>query len=179
MAKLRIESLHNAVWKIFGFQHDQAVADRDRLRTTIEHRLGHEKASEVQRYVDVALGRVQAGDLPNPQVVKMREFYELLAAEMAVREIADRIEANAVFVDPDDGLLSTLGLSWRQDVLPLIDGKVSPGYMRSKNVEKLLGMVGAAAQQLPVEEETDSRRRELIEFLEKAIKVGQPVWCNL
>ena len=98
-AKLRIKELarrrRDATWKIFGFQHEAAVADRDRLKTKIERSLGRETASKIQLHIDVALGRLQSDDVPNSKITSMWEFYELLAAEMAVQEIADRIEAAA------------------------------------------------------------------------------------
>jgi hypothetical protein len=86
---------NNSVWKIFGFQYNEAVADRDRLRTKIRRRLGSETISEIQFHVDIALGRLKAHGLPNPQIMAMREFYELLAMELAVQEIASRIQAAA------------------------------------------------------------------------------------
>ncbi len=189
MAKLRIKKLHEGVWKIFGFQFNQAVAARDDYQTRMKQRLGQETASEIQRYVDVAIGRYQADDLPNSRIMTMREFYELLALELAVQEIASRIEANALFVD-SNGLLPTLGLSWREDILPLINGQQSPGYMTIENVEKFLGMVNNAEQRFPSREEIEGstdeiadyyrkRRRELVKFLEKAIRLGEPVYCDL
>ena len=90
MATLRIQTLYQAAWKVFGFQYDLAVADRDSLLAEIGESLGPTVASDIQCDCDAAL-----------------------------QEIADRISANAIFVDPDDGFLPNLGLSWRQDVLPL------------------------------------------------------------
>ena len=180
MAELRIQSLYQAAWTVFGFQHDEAVADRDSLLAEIEESLGQETALAIRQHVDVALGRIQADDVPNPAVMAMSEFFDLLAAEMAVQEIADRISANAVFVDSDDDLLPSLGLSWRQDILPLLDGQKSPGYMPVQNVGTFLVMVqdadGSAEE---ISEDACKRRRELIAFLEKAMKLGEPIWCEL
>ena len=180
MVKLCIESLYRAAWTAFSFQHDLAVADRCELLTEFEERLGQEMASEIQRHVGVALGRIQADEGPNPAIMAMPEFYELLAAEMTVREVADRISANAIFVDSDDGLLPSLGLSWRQDVLPLIDGRSSVGNMAVENVDKFLRMVrmteGSAEE---ISEDFRGKRQELVAFLEKAVKVGEPIWCEL
>lgn len=86
--------LRNAAWKVFGFQHAEAVADRDQYLAALQRRLGSEVASEVKHHVDVALGRLPAVSQPNPAIMKMPEFYDLLAAEMAVRDIADRIDAH-------------------------------------------------------------------------------------
>jgi hypothetical protein len=180
MAELRIQSLYQAAWTVFGFQHDEAVADRDSLLAEIEESLGQETALAIRQHVDVALGRIQADDVPNPAVMAMSEFFDLLAAEMAVQEIADRISANAVFVDSDDDLLPSLGLSWRQDILPLLDGQKSPGYMPVQNAEKFLGIVRntkASAEKLS--EDVRKWRQELVGFLERAVKLGEPIWCEL
>ena len=83
------------VWKLFGFQHDEAIRVRDEYRAKMRVRLGPEMASEVERHVDVALGRVQSDTRPTPKVMIMREFYHLLGLEMAVDEIERRINATA------------------------------------------------------------------------------------
>ena len=184
MAKLRIKKLHDGVWKIFGFQFNQAVADRDCLKSEIEKRLGSETASDIQLHVDLALERLQADAVPNPLIMSKSEFFDLLAAEMKIQEIADRIDANALFVD-SNGLLPTLGFSWQEDVLPLIDGQKSPGFMPIENVNRFLEMVRGAKQRIPADsaEETAEyfrkRRRELVIFLERAVKLCEPVWCDL
>jgi hypothetical protein len=176
MANLCIRKLYDAAWTVFGFQYyDEAVADRDELLTEIEESLGQETASKIRCQVDVALGRIQADELPSPTITAMPEFYELLAAEMTVREVAERISANAVFVDSDDDLLPSLGLSWR-DVLPLLDGQ----QMSVQNVENFLAMVrmtdGSADE---ISDDFRKRRQELIAFLEKAVKVQESIWCEL
>jgi hypothetical protein len=179
MAKLRIQTLYQAAWKVFGFQYEEALADRNSLLTEIEESLGQETASEIQRHVGVALGRIQADELPSPAIMAMSEFFDLLAAEMAVQEVAERISANAVFVAPDDDLLPSLGLSWRQDVLPLIDDR-NPGQMPVRNVETFLGMVqDADGSAEAISDDVRKRRLELIAFLEKAAKLGEPIWCEL
>lgn len=188
MATLKIKSLYESCWKLFGFQHEQLVAERDEFRAGIERHFGPEMASDIQRHVDISLGRLLAcPDLPNPEIMILREFYELLALEEALEEIKRRIEANAILYDPGS-LLPTLGMSWRQDVLPLIDGQTSPGYMPVKNVETFLAMVKNAEQRIPSEEGVEGSanddyfrkwRRELIDFLVRAVKVGEPVWCDL
>ncbi len=180
MAKLCIETLHRSVWKIFGFQHEEAVADREFLLTEIGQNLGPKMASEIQHHVDVALGRIQADEGPNPHVTAMPEFFDLLAAEMAVREVADRISANAIFVDSDDGFLPTLGMSWKDDVLPLLDGQKSPGQMSVQNVQKFLEMVrNTEGSDETISDDVRKRRRELVAFLEKTVNLGEPLWCEL
>jgi hypothetical protein len=86
--------LRNAAWMVFGFQYDEAAGNRDHLRAESEKRLGSEVASQVKHHVDVALGRLPAISQPNSAIMKMPEFYDLLAAEMAVQEIADKIDAH-------------------------------------------------------------------------------------
>jgi hypothetical protein len=93
---------------------------------------------------------------------------------MAVQEIADRISANAVFIDSDDGLLP-----WKDNVLPLLDGR-NPGKMAVENVKKVLRMVrmtdGSADE---FSDDVQGKRRELVGFLERAVKVQEPIWCEL
>jgi hypothetical protein len=158
--KLTIKKLQDSVWQIFGFQHAEAVADRDNYRTKIEKRLGSETASQIERHVDAALGRSQID--ADPDIMTMRQFYELLALEQTIDEVRQRIDANAVFIDTD-GLLST------KDILPHLDDH---GLMPVKNVIKFLAMVRMA------EDETEGRR-QLVEFLGKAIKMGEPIRCEL
>ena len=110
-----------------------------------------------------------------------------MGLEKALQEIERRINCNGVFHDPGS-LLPTLGLSWQQDVLRLLDGQVSPGYMPPKNVKKFLAMVNNAEQRVPAEGGIEAEemaayfrkwRQELIEFLERAVKVGEAMWCRL
>ena len=159
--KLTIKTLHQSVWQLFGFQHAEAIADRDDYRAKMEKRLGSETASQIQDHVDAAMGRIHT-DTVNPTVMRRREFCELLALEQTIEEIADRIDANAVFFDTD-GLLST------KDVAPLLDDH---GLMPVKNVKKFLETVKAA------EDETEGKRR-LIEFLERAVKLDEPIKYDL
>jgi hypothetical protein len=186
MARLKIETLFNAAWTIFGFQHSQFVADRDRFRDQIERRLGQEVASQIRLHVAVSMGQVLNvfPDVPNPRIMVLREYYELLALERGIDEIERLIESNSVFCDPGS-LLPTLGLSWHQDVLRLVDGQESPGHMPPKNIKKFLTMVMDAEQRIPSEEGIEGVdyfrrwRRELIEFLERAVEFGEPIWCDL
>jgi hypothetical protein len=178
MAKLQIKSLYDAAWDVFRFQYDQAVADRDHFRTKMKLRLSTEIASDIQHHVDLAFGRLQSDAVPNPAIMRMREFYNLLALEKAVQEIQRRIEANAVFYDPD-ALLPIVGLSWHRDVLPLLDGQ---GYVPVQNVETFLTMVKTADQRISFGMEFSARfrnrRQELIGFLVRAVEVGEVVWCE-
>jgi hypothetical protein len=115
------------------------------------------------------------------------EFYELWSIEKTVEDIKRQIDANATFYDPTGELLLTLGLSWRQDVLRLMDGKTSPGYMPVKNIQKFLIMVRTATQRIKGEDASDEDvvkffrkwRWELIQFLQRAMQVGEPLFCDV
>ena len=188
MVQLRIKPLYDAAWKIFGFQYDQCVADRNRFLAKLRRRLGHEMAAKIQNHVDISLGRVLAiPDHRDPKMMTTPEFYELWSIEKTVEDIEMRIDANATFYDPTGGLLPTLGLSWRQDVLRLLDGQVSPGYMPLKNIRQFLSMVRDAKQWIKGEDGKDKdvvnfyrkRRWELIEFLQRAVLVGEPLFCDV
>ena len=189
MVELRIESLYRAAWAVFQCQHAQFVADRDRFRTRLQRHFGDEVAAQIQLHVDVSLGRRLNvfPDVPNPEIMLMREYYELLGVEEALQDIERRIDANAIFYDPGS-LLPTLGLSWQQDVLRLLDGQVSPGYLSVPNVKQFLAMVNNAEQRVPAEDGIEAEemadyfrkwRQELVEFLERAVKVGEALWCRL
>jgi len=95
MVELRIESLYRAAWAVFQCQHAQIVVDRDRFRTRLQRRLGQEVASDIQLHVDISLGqRLNVfPDVPNPKIMLMREYYELLGLETALQEIERRIDA--------------------------------------------------------------------------------------
>ena len=182
MTTLSIKSLCDAAWKLLGFQQVDAIADRDDFRAEMEMNLGPETASEIQRQVDVDLGRLRCDMLPTPESTAMsEEFFELLSLEAAIQETADRIDSAAIFNDADDRLLATLGLSWNDNVLPLLDERESPGHMLPNNVETFLAMVQTAKQQIPAEKESAEcfrrRRRDLVRFLERAVKVGEGVWA--
>ena len=164
--KLTINKLQDSVWQLFGCQHGQAIADRDDYRAKMERRLGSKTASDIEDHVDAALGRSQID--VDPDIMTRREFYELLALEQTIDEVRQRIDATAVFVDTGS-LLPAFGLSWAEDVVPLLD---SHGSMPTENVIKFLAMVKMA------EDETDGKRR-LVEFLERAVKMGEPIRCEL
>jgi hypothetical protein len=186
MATLRIDTLYQGGWKLFGFQHAQLLADRDRYVAKLERRLGRDMAEDIQRHVEASLGRLlPIPDFRKPEIMVMREFAELRAIEDSIEEIERRIEVNAVFFDPNREVLGTLGLCWRQDVLRLVDGKQSPGYMSLKNVRKFLSMVTSATQRFKGDDASDPDvanfyrkwRREFVQFLQRAAQVGEPLYC--
>jgi hypothetical protein len=177
-AELRIESLHAAAWKLHGTEYDQAVAARNRFATEIQNRLGHATAATIQHRVDVALGRLLADDLPDLDVAAERAFYQLLALERVVLQVEARIEAGCVFFDSYiDG---SFPMSFWEDVLPLLDGQQNPGFMSPKKIGTFLAMVKDAERRLPygTADHHRERRWELIRFLERAVELGEAVWCD-
>ncbi len=116
----------------------------------------------------------------------LSELFLWASPELAVHEIECRIKAHCIFVDAD-GLLPTLGLSWDENVLPLVQGGNSPGYMPPEHVVTFLKMVRTAEQHLPSGEEMNSeitahfrgRRQELTGFLERAVRLTEPICCDL
>jgi hypothetical protein len=178
-AEFRIESLHDAGWEAHGTNYNQAVAARDHFATEIQNRLGPELAADVQHHVDVALGRLRGDELPDLPIAAERAFHQLLALERAVLQIEARIEAGCVFFDPYiDGLFL---MSFWGNVISLLAGQESPGFMRRENIVKFLAMVVGADQRLPKGSSDHNRRKrqELIEFLERAIALEEPIWCDL
>jgi hypothetical protein len=65
MATLRIDTLYEGGWKLFGFQHQQLIADRDRYVARLQRRLGSEMAEKIAQHVDASLGRLLP--LPCPE----------------------------------------------------------------------------------------------------------------
>lgn len=185
-AELRIEPDLDRAWKAHGDEYNQAVAARDHFQSETRDRLGPEVAAAVQHHVDAALGRLLSDDFPALDPAAKRACQQLLALERAVQEIEGRIESKAIYFDPytDHGVLPTLGLSWWDDVVPLLPE--NPGVMAIGNVENFLAMIVDADQRLPHGDESEAtakdfreRRRKLVEFLERAIGLGEPVWCDL
>ncbi len=182
MATLRIDTLLDGAWRLFGFQYEQLVADRDRYLAKLQRSLGHEMAEEIRQHVDVSCGRLlPLPEFRDPAVMSMKEFVELLAMERSLLDIERQINVNAVFYDSHHETLKTLGLS-PQDVRNLIDGQTSPGYIPCENVEKLLTMVVGAKQRIIGDADDarfyQQRRRELIQFLQRALLVGEPLFCD-
>ena len=168
MATLRINIQYEGAWILFGFQHEQLIADRDRYLAKLQRQLGHEMAEKIAQHVDASLGRfLPLPEFRDPDIMANKEFYELLALEKTLLDIKRRIEANAIFCDWHDELLGTLGLS-RQDVRSLIDGQKSPGYVPVENIGKLMAMLLSAKQRIVGDEDDTKfywqRRRELIQF---------------
>ena len=183
MATLRIDSLYHGDWTLFAFRHQQLIANRDRFLARLQRLLGHEMAEKICQHVDVRCGRL----LPLPEyrdadIMMMPEFFELLALDRSLLDIKRQIETNAVFYDSHLELLTTLGIS-EQNVRNLIDGHHSPGYLPVENVRKLIAMVLGAKQRIVGDEDDTkfyrTRKRELIQFLQRTVLTGEPLFCDL
>jgi hypothetical protein len=181
-AYLRIESELDRAWEVHGDEYRQAVADRDHFASETRDRLGPDVAAQVQFHVDATMGRLLGDDLADLDPAAERRCHELRALEMAVVEIEARIESAAVFYDSYVGGL--FPMSWWRNVVPLLPE--TPGLMPVENVKKFLELVRGADQRLPsgdggeeTAEDFRERRRELVEFLERAVKLGEVIWCDL
>ena len=128
-------------------------------------------------------------------------FRELLLLELGLRKIEDRVDSVASFFDPYNAfaVLPTLGFSWWDDILPMVEPPTGQGYMPLRNITMFLGMVQSAKQDLPSCNEIErsgrqvgktndifewhdhfrQQRRRLIEFLGMAVKMKEPIWCDL
>lgn len=183
MARFRIDTLYHGGWTLFSFQHQQLVAERDRYVARLHRRLGHEMAEKICQHVDVSCGRLlPLAEFRDPDIMTMPEYCELRAIERTLADITRQIDLNSVFYDSRHELLTTLGIS-RQDMQDLIDGQTFPGYIPCENVEKLLTMVVGAKQQV-IGDADDAKfyrhkRRELVQFLQRALLVGEPLFCDL
>ena len=135
------------------------------------------------QHVDVSCGRLlPLAEFRDPDIMTMPEYCELRAIERTLADITRQIDLNSVFYDSRHELLTTIGIS-RQDMQNLIDGQTSPGYIPCENVEKLLTMVVGAKQQV-IGDADDAKfyrhkRRELVQFLQRALLVGEPLFCDL
>jgi hypothetical protein len=184
MPTLRIDTLYEGAWKLFGFQYEQLTSDRDRYVGRLQRRLGPEMAEAICQQVDMSLLRaLPLADRRDPDIMTSPEYFELLGMEKTLADIERCVEANAIFYDPHHGLMRTLGLSWQKDIRPLIDGQRSPGYIPVENVQKLTALVLGAKQRI-IGAEDDAkfyrqRRQELIQFLQRALLVGEPLFCDV
>jgi hypothetical protein len=183
MAQFRIEVLYHGAWQLFGWQVQQLGKNRDTYLARLKRRLGSEMAEKIVQHVEVSCGRLLP--LPkfrDPDIMTMPEFFGLLALERSLLEIKRRIEENAVFYDFHLELLTTLGIS-EQDVQNLIDGQQSPGYLPVENVQKLTAMVLGAKQKVIGDADDRKfyrqRRRELVQFLQRVLLVGEPLFCEV
>ena len=183
MATFRIDTLYHGGLTLFRLRHQQLTSDRDRFLAKLQRRLGHEMAERICQHVEVSCGRL----LPLPEyrdgdIMTMPEFFELLALEKTLLDIKRRIEENSVFYDFHLELLTTLGIS-EQELQRLIDGQQSPGYLPVENVQKLTARVLGAKQKVIGDQDDKrfyrQRRKELVQFLQRAVLVGEPLFCEV
>ncbi len=96
-----------------------------------------------------------------------------------------------------DSIIWTLGLSWHRDVGSMLD---NDSYLQPDKARELLALVKNNAQKFPTAQDLIERfakvdkdknsieawhkkyadgRKELIEFLEKAIELNEPIYCSI
>jgi hypothetical protein len=117
-----------------------------------------------------------------------------MGADLYIRKLTDEVEKpwdseDGYFRDSYNGtsVLWTLGLSWWQDVTPLLNEE---GELGGENLKKLRDMVLNAKQEMPTEaklkemyckvdaEETD-KREKLLAFLNRAIELNSSIDASL
>ena len=183
MATFRIDILYHGAWQLFAYQVQQLSADRDRFLARLKRRLGSEMTERIVQHVEVSCGRLlPLAEYRDADIMTMPEFFELLAMERTLADIQRAVERNAIFYDFHLELLTTLGIS-EQDVRSLIDGQTSPGYISMENVKKLTAIVKGAKQKVIGDADDRKfyrqRRRELVQFLQRALLVDEPLFCEV
>ena len=199
-ARLTIKRLEEMARRWYGADIATARAERDRFKRKMRRWFGREGADRIERLVCVAIDPAASGPVPYLSFAE-RAFNKLVTLELAVREIESRVEAISSFADPysAEAVLPTLGLSWWADVRPLIQGPDHHGFMPAENVGRFLAIVKSATQQFPNKRKIEERggtvdrgndlehwhdrfrcqRRLLIDFLERAVRLGEPLLCEL
>lgn len=199
-AELIMTRLDDLTWNLFAPQVAGARAARERFKRQMRRRFGEEKTSRIAQHAQAAADS-EFSPTPSLNVESQAAFWELLVLELRVREIESRIDSAASFYDPYSvwAVLPTLGLSWWNDVLPMVEPPTGQGYMPIRNIKRFLGMVKQANQHLPtraemkekggmVDQDNDMehwhghfrrQRRRLIDFLEKAVRIETPIFCDL
>lgn len=201
MATLVIKALQEMAWRWYEDDIADARAERDEFKRTLGQLLGKEQADTIARYVHAAVNPSISSPLPYLATISDKAFLELVTLELALKEIEGRVESLATFFDPctADAVLPTLGLSWWVDIRPMIQPPGHHGQMSAKNVRRFLIMVKQARQCLPTRRQIEERggtvdpiigldrwhehfrrkRRRLIDFLERAVRLGEPIYCEL
>ena len=117
-----------------------------------------------------------------------RETPEWTAAQAEVERCYDGMYREGYFQDSynSSSVLWTLGLSWWEDVTPMLNPK---GYMTPAKTKKFLKMVQEAEQaRLPTDWEQpiaevrkyfQDKRRRLERFLQQAINLDEPILMSL
>ena len=187
-------------WRWYGSDITAAGIARDHFKRKMRRWFGREGADRIAKPVQVAVDPAVSGPVPYLPFAE-RAFVKLVTLELALREIIGRLEALSSFHDPyaAEAVMPTLGLSWWLDVRPLTQGPPHSCFMPAENVRRLLKIVEEAVQQFPNRRQIEERggtvdrgndlehwhdrfrcqRRRLVAFLERAVRLGEPIWCEL
>ena len=201
MAELTIKLIQKMAGRWYEGDIAAARAERDSFKRQMRRWFGREQADKVAKGVRIATDPDATGPMPYICPVAERAFVKLVALELALKEIECRVDALATFYDPStaDAVLPTLGLSWWADVRSLIQPPGHYGQMPIKNVKRFLQMVIDADQCFPTRRQIEERdgtvdrendmeqwhdrfrrkRRQLIDFLDRAVRLGEGIDCEL
>ena len=124
-----------------------------------------------------------------------------MTLELALKEIEGRAESLATFSIPALPMPSCLLSDYRGGLIyrPMIQPPSHHGQMSANNVRRFLKMVKQARQCLPTRRQIEERggtvdpiigidrwhehfrrkRRQLIDFLERAVRLEVPIYCEL
>ena len=108
-------------------------------------------------------------------------------AQARAEEFFDRMYSQGYFRDPYNSwdLLGKFGLSWRNDILPMLDSK---NYLAVEGTKRLLALLDEREicfeDQVSILDATDqqdfrSRYIEFRQFLNQAVALGEPIECSL
>ena len=200
-ATLTIKRLEEMARRWYGQEIADARTERDRFQRKMRRWLGKEEANRIIQFVQAAADPSISSPLPYLCPLADKAFVTLVSLELALQEIESRVESLSSFSDPYTvgALLPTLGLSWWVDIRPMIEPSGHQGHMPIENVRKFLGMVTDARQVFPTQKQIEERRgivdrnndlehwhdyfrrqrRRLISFLERAVRIGEPICCSL
>ena len=200
-ARLIIKRLEEMAWRWYGSDIAAAGVERDHFKRKMRRWFGREQADRIAQSVKAAADPEAIGPMPYVCPVAEKAFVRLVTLELALQVIMGRVEAVSSFHDPytAEAMLPTLGLSWWVDVRPLVQGPVHNGFMPAENVVRFLELVERSEQHFPSRRQIEERggtadrnndldhwhdrfrcqRRRLIAFLERAVRLGEPLWCEL
>ncbi len=200
-ATLTIKLIQEMAERWYGKEIAAAHAERDRFKKAMRRFLGQDRADRIARYVQAAVDPSVESPLPYLDAIADKTFFDLLSLELALKEIEGRVDSLSTFFDPctADAVLPTLGLSWWVDVRPMIEPPGHYGQMPVRNVIRFLKMVKQADQCFPTRRQIEERggtvdrangmeswhdhfrrqRRQLIDFLDRAIRLKEPICCEL
>lgn len=116
-----------------------------------------------------------------------RDTKEYEQAQARVEEAYEKIYAQGYFRDSynDSNLLWKFGLSWWNDIIPMLDKEDRLWVQQAESLLKMLADREAVFEQnldrMPVKEEMNFRSRytELRDFLNEAIELDKPIDTSL